>query len=94
MSFKVISRFNGGNGGVSVIFEEEVTEPLGFGSLEETYTKEHGEFLNVQPAVELGIEIIEKALASRNRELPDVIKAQILGLLPKYGRVVLPVVKK
>lgn len=66
MSIEVINRFNGGNGGVSVIISHETGRPTT--GIEEVETM--GEFMTPRKAFELGILILEKACHSSNFNLP------------------------
>lgn len=78
MSIEAISRFNGGNGGVSII-----THDLG--------GKECGAFLNPQEAIKFSVEILRKAYASLNQEFPVALEDDIKRNFKYLVRVSLPV---
>ena len=91
MSIEAISRFNGGNGGVSVVITKDSVD---FDGSEDHH--EIGEFLSASKAVKFGVEVIRKAFASMNMDVPGDY-FEMFEALEDYnlgsGRVVLPVKK-
>lgn len=80
MSIEAISRFNGGNGGVSII-----THDLG--------GREAGQFLNPVEALEFGIEVIRKAYGSVNQQPPQALEKMVMEHFRASLRMTLPVNK-
>lgn len=64
MSIEVISRFNNGRGGVSLIIDREVGGEI----------HRIGQLLEPHHAIDVGIDIITKAFNSLNLEPPDIRK--------------------